>query len=61
MNFLHKSILLPFLFFTIFFTSSANAMVQAGEQSGINYKLKYPIVYTDNESAQNLINSDITK
>jgi hypothetical protein len=54
-------LLLLLLFFTIFFTSSAIAMVQTGEQSGVNYKLEYPIVYTDNEIAQNLINSDIAK
>lgn len=58
---IHKFILLPLLSFAIFFTSSANAMVQTGEQSGINYKLEYPIVYTANEAAQNLINSDIAK
>ena len=52
------------IFFLMFFLfllpfSTAFAMVETGEQSDVNMDLKYPLVYLDNQAAQDAINSDI--
>ncbi|WP_110956178.1 DUF3298 and DUF4163 domain-containing protein [Anaerosinus massiliensis] len=61
MKLLYLPIVLLLLCFTGFMPAIVNSMVQTGEQNGINYKINYPIVYTDNEIAQNFINDDISK
>lgn len=56
-----KSMLFQLLLFSMFFTPSVNAMIHTVEQSNEDYKLEIPVVYTDNETTQNLINNDISK
>ena len=38
---------------------NAYASVESGFDKGINYEMQYPLVYTENKSAQNKINQDI--
>lgn len=48
-----------FLLLFLFIGEIANATVQSGFDSAVNYTMKYPLIYTNNEFVQEKINSDI--
>lgn len=48
-----------FLIFFLFFVEIANATVQSGFDNAVNYTMRYPLVYTNDEFVQKKINSDI--
>lgn len=48
-----------FLLLFLFIVEIANATVQSGFDSAVNYTMRYPLVYTSDEFVQKKINSDI--
>lgn len=54
-----RRVLFPFILSCLTSTVIANAYVESGTISENQLKIEYPLVYTDNTSSQNTINSDI--
>ena len=54
-----KKVFLIALCFVIFQIGTVFAYVEKHVDSQVNYKMSYPIVYTENKSAQDKINQDI--